>query len=197
VPWTPQRRAIRANLGEGRVVRRNDVSFGRQTAAAFSVAPRNEDSTSSAGCQDGQPRRHTRGKLLMSSSASTPPTGSKEWRQDSRRVSSLRRISGGSRHFFWAEIQVRSEDLWTLMESATGASKERRLALRELSLLDVALWDMRAAVASVRPYRLLGAEPTSLPVTIYGVRGRLRGRTRQQCRERRPYCQGGSAARDT
>jgi L-alanine-DL-glutamate epimerase-like enolase superfamily enzyme len=60
------------------------------------------------------------------------------------------------------------EALWTLLYDANLTLGQRGLSMRCLSAIDVALWDIKAQVAGLPLWQLLGGARTSVPVMVAG-----------------------------
>jgi L-alanine-DL-glutamate epimerase-like enolase superfamily enzyme len=62
-----------------------------------------------------------------------------------------------------------SERLWAAMYGASIPYGQRGLALRALSLIDIAVWDLRGRLAGVPVHALLGSARERVPVSVGGA----------------------------
>ncbi len=62
-----------------------------------------------------------------------------------------------------------TERIWTAMYGASIPYGQRGLALRAISLIDIALWDLRGRLAGVPVHALLGTARRELPVSVGGA----------------------------
>jgi L-alanine-DL-glutamate epimerase-like enolase superfamily enzyme len=61
-----------------------------------------------------------------------------------------------------------SERVWSQLYASTVTHGQRGITLRAISLIDIALWDLRARRADQPLYELLGGLRTSIPVSVGG-----------------------------
>jgi len=84
-----------------------------------------------------------------------------------------------------------SERLWSQLYGSTVTHGQRGITLRALSLIDIALWDLRAKKVNQPLYQLLGGLRTTVPVSVGGGYYRERREAEDVADELKAYVQQG------